>query len=189
MPSFYSVVRLLNKKVDEPPYIKVGEFLYRFKTEKKETYLVLVEEYVNQLFVVKFYLKAHQHSKNKYKELICKLDSCQEHKKDSVPRNSRKIIFTCMEVCRQLSEQYPLHSFAFIGCPKLGTDETYENNQRFRIYGKIALTFVSNDNFRHYEDKKYSVFILINQANLKENVNLFNLYQSMYMKHIVGFLE
>ena len=120
MPSFYSVVRLLNKKVDEPPYIKVGEFLYRFKTEKKETYLVLVEEYVNQLFVVKFYLKAHQHSKNKYKELICKLDSCQEHKKEGAKYFSKKIdglsirihfsnslllfnIFSYIRLCRRLS--------------------------------------------------------------------------------------
>lgn len=179
MATYYQTTLVQSVPISESPYIKLREFLYRFKTDSRNTYLIVVEEYVNQLFGIKFYFKQHRLSKNKFKLLTG----------TNNPKEVRSILITCLHVGFNLLENYPNYSFAFIGCPKLNTDETYNNNQRFRLYRRIVSTFVSDEKFNYYSDEKYSTYLLINRNALAQNPQLFNIYQKMYNDHIVSFLD
>lgn len=179
MATFYQTTLIQSRSISEFPYIKVREFLYRFKTESRHTYFIVVEEYINHLFAVKFYAKDHRLSPNKFKLLT----------NSNTPKETRSIILTCIHTGFNLLKDYPDYSFAFIGCPKYNSDEDFRNNQRFRIYCRIVTTFISGKNFRYYSDTEYSTCLLINERELARNPQLFNVYQQMYYDHIVSFLE
>lgn len=179
MATFYPVKFIQSKNTNDLPHIKVREFLYRFKTESNHVYFIQVEEFVNKLFAVKFYAKDHRLSRNKYKLLT---------NKNNI-KEARSIILTCIHVGFILLNDFPKHSFAFIGCPKYGSDETYYDNQRFRVYNRFVTTFIDAKKFRCYTDPKYSTCLLINEKSIDENKELFNMYQKMYNDHIVSFLE
>lgn len=179
MASFYATTLIQTPQTNEPPYIKIREFLYRFKTASNHTYFILVEEYINQLFGIKFYAKNHRYSLNKYKLLT----------RNNNPQEVRSIFLTCLHIGSELSKKYPNHSFAFIGCPKYNSNETYENNQRFRLYRRMVTTFISEDKFVSYQDKKYSTFLLINQSALLQDPQLLITYRKMYLEHIISLLD
>lgn len=42
------------------------EYIYRFRGRFNHTYLIRVEEYQHNVFAIKFHLKAHSSSENKY---------------------------------------------------------------------------------------------------------------------------
>lgn len=124
-------------------------FKYRFKTQK-HTYIVDVEEYKQQIFILKFYLKNHRLSDNRY----------------SFRTNERKamrILGTCMKISLKIYEKYPLASFGFIGGNDIG--EHKSNNKRYRLYKKITENIFSPKKFYHYKDDKSSMYIIFNKEN------------------------
>lgn len=76
-------------------------WLYKF-TSTKRRYLVFVERYDGDIYVIKYYADCHALSKNKYNLLL----------KDERPA---PIIRTCVNIMLAIFEMNPQASFGFIG--------------------------------------------------------------------------
>jgi len=65
------------------------EHIYTFTTSKRAHYIVNVEEYRFDVYVVKFHLKSHSNSKWKYNLLTSQHDA-------------RRIIYTCVDIGQEI---------------------------------------------------------------------------------------
>jgi hypothetical protein len=131
--------------------------LYRFTTSKRNSYIVRVEQFRHEMYVLKFYLKAHRHSKLKYVILTGLND------------NPRLIIETCIRIGHEILRQSPNASFGFLGSPtedevKRGKGNMLKNTKRFELYRKFASSYFSTDNYIHAASEGTSSYMLINRA-------------------------
>lgn len=124
-------------------------YKFRFKTNK-HTYIVDIEQYKNQIFILKFYLKNHRNSKNRF--------SFRTHEGQATA-----ILSTCLKIAVELYIKIPLASFGFVGGNDV--DEKISNNKRYRIYKAVAFRFFSEEKFEHYKNDKNSLFLLFNKEN------------------------
>lgn len=128
-------------------------FKYRFKTPKY-TYIVDVELFKYQIFIIKFYLKEQALSDNRF--------SYRTHEGVAA-----EVLGTCLHIASELYKAYPLASFGFVGGNDVG--ENKENNKRYRIYKNISLHFFSPDKFNHFRDDKNSLYLMFNKFNIDIN--------------------
>jgi hypothetical protein len=145
---------------NQPPILK--EHIYSFLTGKKNRYIVRVEEHENDLFVIKFHLKAHKNSESKYVILT--------HFHDA----PRKIIYTCILIGLSIVAKNPKASFGFIGSPTIpelsrAKSERLSCTKRFKIYTKFAYTLFSPDNYKHFQDQAHSSYLLLSKKKLEIN--------------------
>lgn len=139
--------------------VALGIRLYRFKSAKsKLTYIVRVEEYPQHVYAIKFYLKNHRNSPNKYRLM-------------TNTNEPRRIINTCVNVMLSIYEEDPKASFGFIGSNGIDED-TYCCTKRYRIYTKLMARYFSNEKFKHLENKGKSTYIMLNKAALQQNPNM-----------------
>ncbi len=143
------------------------------RVANKNTYIINVEEYRHNIFAVKFYLKKHRKSENKYKFI------------ENVGSDTARAIFsTCIEIMVHFLKTNPYSSFTYIASASKGESE--KNNQRFRIYRYIfEISFPITD-FDHklYEEK--SAYLILNrnyiqtqedpQKLIKDIESLFKVY-------------
>lgn len=128
----------------------VAKHLLRFKGKGNHTYIVEVEEYSGNLFVVKFYLKSHRLSPDKFSLLTGNKD---------MPG----IIRTCINIMLYFYQRCPDASFAFMGQP--GEHESTALTQRFRIYRSVMYNFFSPVKFIHYSLELVSAYLLLNRSS------------------------
>ncbi len=161
------------KSVSEP-YLKL--YRYTFKCRFNHSYIICVEEYERDIFIVKFHLKNHKNSDKKY-NLLTKLN------------DASRIIATNVKVMMDIYEKNPLASFGFIGANIINT-ETEEEEQkvstkRFKVYSRVMYNLISPLKFTHYEYPDESAYLLLNKANvlnfpqLKEELE--NLFRDIYI--------
>ena len=124
--------------------------IYRFKTRFNRVYLVNVEFYPNEIVVLKFYLKQHNNSINKYKIQINDFDTI-------------RILNTILQIGKLILLENPRISFGFIG--ENSIDESSINTKRFKLYSKIASKNFNPDNFSHFYNIQKSAYFLINKKN------------------------
>ena len=142
--------------------------LYRFTSVKSGLdYLVRVEEYPNNMYAVKFYLKNHSHSDKKYQLLTNTFEA-------------RTIINTCINIMLSVYEKNDNASFGFIGSNSDG--EPVANTKRYRVYSKIIATYFSDKLFMHIENIDKSVYMLINRKQLELNPNLIDDIEESFMQ-------
>jgi hypothetical protein len=164
------------------------EHIYSFRTRFKIEYIVNVEEYENDMYVVKYFQKSHSNSKNKYNLLINKKLPCFN--------DARRVIFTCVEIGKHIYATNPNASFGFMGNQTLKERERKitENTKRFRVYRYFANFYFSPDNFQHIMLKSRSIFILLNRKNEMANKKLFDditkMFSNMYnMEDIINGID
>lgn len=147
---------------------------YTFLTEKKHQYIVNVEQYVYDMFVVKFYLKSHSDSKKKYNHL-------------TGYGNARKIIYTCIQIGFEIFNRNPKASFGFLGSPTEEEMQTTKlcKTKRFQTYNYYAKFFFSPDNFEHSNDESKSSYIMLNKARKKEDPKLLVKIIKMFEDHYI----
>ena len=132
--------------------------LYRFRSEKsKLVYIVRVERYKYDVYAVKFYLKNHRLSENKYRLLTYTYEP-------------RRIINTCIKIMLSIFKENPNASFGFIGSNNLGENEC--GTKRYRVYSKLVATYFSDEYFHHKENIGKSAYMLINKNALKNNKDM-----------------
>ncbi len=173
--------------------IVLKESLYRFKTDKNQTYIVMVEQYHHDIFIIKFYLKAHRNSDFKYNFL-------------TGFHEPSRILGTCLQIAISILKANPKASLGFIGAAtideikaKLETDKARKDakdqgqefiespkkpTKRFSVYIGVAANFFSPEKFLHVEDQKNNAYAIIN----KNNENPFRLkaeIEKMFHKHYV----
>ena len=125
-----------------------------------------VEEYIGNVFMVKFYLKAHSLSPNKY-HFLTNYGAAQT------------VIFTViaimLAVFKEREVEYP--SFAFMGsntkfCDERA-DELKANTKRFRSYKRIISIFFGSQTFEFIKDETASILIIKNRgAKIDEQMSI-----------------
>ena len=142
----------------------------------KHPYIVEVEERPNNIFVVKFYLKAHRHSENRYSLTLSKA----QRDKDGLhtgAHNLFKVMNTLLMISKVFHKKTPTASFGFIGAPKfsemdvnvnaenINPDGTYRNTSRFRVYKNYVARYYPPSIFDHIEFKSSSGYMIKNKMN------------------------
>lgn len=115
-------------------------------------YIVNVEQYECDLFVVKFYLHSHRLSKNKYK-LLTDLN------------NAGPVIRTCLDILLFFYHKNPYSSFLVVG--ESGIKESQVETKRFLIYKRIFESLFSSVVFWHYTYPEKSAYMLLNKQQNK----------------------
>ncbi|WP_051203449.1 hypothetical protein [Hugenholtzia roseola] len=134
---------------------------YTFKCRFRQTYIIRVEEYEYQVFVLKFYLKNHAKSDKKYNLLTGWNDV-------------GRVVATNVEVMLDIYRKNELATFGFIGANTVteNQQEAREATKRFRVYRIVMRSFFSPIRFAHFEYVKESAYLLLNKAHLAERDSL-----------------
>jgi hypothetical protein len=83
---------------------------YYYNFRGKRRYIVLVEEYINKVFIVKFYPCAYHDSPNKYNVLVKDYDAA-------------RVIKTSIDIMLFLFENNPQASFGFIAANSINNGD------------------------------------------------------------------
>jgi len=153
-----------------------GEFpvlIYHFRsTRTKKWYIVRVEQYPNEFFGIKFYLKDDRLNPHKYNRL-------------TGLNEPRPIIYTCIEILMELAEQYPNSSFGFIGANIIGESEI--ETKRFRVYRRVLTTYFSEEHYLHYQIVEKSAYALVRKEALESNPNLIKEISTYFSDNYTDF--
>lgn len=137
---------------DENAFLKY-KLLYTFKSPKShQWYWVWVEVYNYHMYAVKFHLKAHRNSPNKY-SIMTGLNE------------ARPLVRTCIAIMQEISNHDPESSFGFIGANM--ECETVANTKRYTFYSNMMATYFSRNIFRHYKNDDKSAYMLIRKSQLE----------------------
>lgn len=136
-------------------------YIYSFKSPKTGArYIAEVEHYHYDLYAIKFYLKTHQDSKDRF-NVLTNLNE------------ARPVINTCIAILVDIYRSDPKASFAFIGSPspkeiereKEKPSYRKENRtQRFRVYSTLMYTYFSETYFEHRSSPRYSLYLMRNKS-------------------------
>lgn len=123
-----------------------------FSPVTKYHYVLRAEYHDEDFFAIKFYCKAHKRSDHKYHIIVNRGDI-------------GNILITCLKVIPRLLEGYPNASFGFTGSRSIEGNkaESYQNNQRFRIYKELIPIKIGSLTFDHFEYSHVSSYLLINK--------------------------
>ena len=147
--------------------------IYHFRsTRTKKWYIVRVEQYPNDFFGVKFYLKDDRLNPHKYNRL-------------TGLNEPRPIIYTCIAILMELAEQYPNSSFGFIGANLLGESE--RETKRFRVYRRVLTTYFSEEYYLHYQIVEKSAYALVRKTVLENNPNIINEISTYFSDNYTDF--
>lgn len=124
-------------------------------------YLVEVEVYSYDVYIVKYYLKKHKHNPLKYNIL-------------TKENRSSKIISTCIRIMVEIHSKNPLASFGFIGANIINKETGYEEpkkiTKRFRVYRLAMYALFGTETFTHYADIEHSAYLMI--SNKVKSLNM-----------------
>jgi hypothetical protein len=136
----------------------MNTYIYVFHNCKNQKYIINVENYKYDFYHIKFHLKNHTASKNKYRIQTNTFDAF-------------RIISTCFNVLFHIFEKNRYASFGFIGMSSKN-EKIKENkqNKRFRIYRRKALNLFSENDFIHVENLDNNAYFLINRHNPEINL-------------------
>jgi len=160
-------------KYCDPPIIEVHHYSFKTHLSKKDSYMVRVERFPFDLYIVKFFKRNHERRKDKYNVLT----------NEGI---ALKIIYTCVRVALDIHRKNPNASFGFVGSPteKEKENKTLYRTKRFRVYEKFASFFFSPENYEHaavYEKSGYLILNrrkLLEEANMKESI--INMFETTY---------
>lgn len=145
-------------------------YKYKFKTDSKSVYHVLVERYEGSVYIIKYYPQLLENHKNDYKYgVVLNKFSTKE---------VSKIIRTNIEIGVEILSRDEHASFGFVGVPKIkakntmGKNEPRYNTTRFRIYKRVFLNFFNEEKFLHSENLDNSAYIIINKKNKNPGTTL-----------------
>lgn len=129
--------------------------IYRFKTSNY-VYLVEVECYPQNIYVLKFYQRIHKVNKEKF-NLLTNEGRCS------------RIVGTCFSIFMDIYQKNPLASFGFIGSntidKKTGNTEPKSETKRFRIYRLAVISYFGEETFTHFENASNSIYLAISNKN------------------------
>lgn len=136
------------------------EHIYSFVGKGRHTYLIRVEEYKHDFFGVKFHLKAHSDSINKY-NLTTNFN------------DMTGCVSTCVAVMLEIAEDNQFASFGFIGANSNG--EPKKNTKRYRIYQLLMKSKFSPIDYSHHTNVSESIYLLLRKNNIKHHHSIFEI--------------
>jgi len=141
------------------------DHLYSFNCPHNHQYIVHIEEYEHQLFMLKFHLKSHSNSKYKY-QLATNIDDLSR---------VTGIIRTCLNIIQhEFLGQDENASFGFIGASSRNklNDNKRSNTQRFRIYALLMKRIIPITHYQHYPFEAHSAYLMLSNMALTKNKQL-----------------
>jgi hypothetical protein len=159
-----------NKKNECDGSMMFVRHTYTFRsTKSNQTYIIEVDEFEDfLLFIIKFHLKAHRLSNDKFK-LHTKL------------QEAPSCISTCINLMDLLYKENHFRSFAFIGANSEG--EKSENTKRFRLYKRVMEAVFSPATFKHFQHPKSSAYLLLNKIYADNNPTIREEIEVFFLKH------
>lgn len=148
--------------------------LLTFRDINNNRYIVRVEEYDYNVFAIKFYLRNHRNSDNKYNLLT------HSHK-------ASRIISTMIRIIVVYFHKNPYSSFVFIGAHLIGEDR--KNTKRFRVYTRAVKNMISPASFHHFEYPDESGYVLLNKDFNENNPDLLKNIEDIFNRIYVSSLE
>ncbi|HLP14179.1 MAG TPA: hypothetical protein VK177_19765 [Flavobacteriales bacterium] len=154
----------INHTPQDLPHIKTIRF--RFRDASNNLYLVLVDHFEHDLYVVKFHLQRQVRHRLKYNNIINAY-------------HARKVLHKCVAIGQRIYNENPKASFGFVGSPRIREFkdarglEGYKLTKRYRVYFNLAATFFSSDVFDHIKNDNQSTYIMINKKHAIEKPGLF----------------
>ena len=129
--------------------------IYVFRDTHNNTYIVNADLLKYNVYVVKFFLKSHRLSENKYRLLTDK-------------NSPFRVLTTCFAIMHDICKKNPFASFYFQGSNTM--EETDLNNtKRYGVYKKLCARAFHPSNFLHYKFDNESQYLLINKENTIPN--------------------
>jgi len=113
-----------------------------------QQYIVEVEQYDDQFYAIKFFLKSHRLSANRYSLTTQFFDA-------------GRVIATCLQIMKYFYERNPQASFGFVASPLLHENKAL--TKRFRVYRRIMENVFPPYIFHHYTYEQQSVYLLLNR--------------------------
>lgn len=145
---------LVNKTSRTAYHQEIINHRYSFYVPTVGTYIVDVEEYPHLIHAVKFHLKSHSSSDQKYNHLVGK-------------NKAPTTIGTCFHLIRHIHDNNRKSSFTFIGSNSVG--ESKSNTKRYRVYKRIADDILGPERFTHHTDDSRSMYLMISRdVNVNE---------------------
>lgn len=141
------------------------EHLYTFKGKGNHRYLIRVEEYTHYLHALKFHLKAHSDSPNKY-NLVTNYN------------DMTACVRTCINVMLEIYKNNPYASFSFIGANSI--DEPKARTKRFNIYERLMKNFFSDVHFTHLIVEKESLYLLLNNNDKSKHPSIIEMIKGLF---------
>lgn len=122
-------------------------------------YLVEVEVYNYDIYIVKYYLKKNKSNPLRYNLLT------KEHK-------CAKVISTCLRIMLSIYTSNNNASFGFLGANTIDNNynEPKKETKRFRVYRDAVVRLFGEKTFTHHRDFLNSTYLMINNKN--ESIDL-----------------
>lgn len=162
------------KKITEEGEGRYIEFNYSFRGASGKRYIVVVELYEFNCYVVKFHLQEHKNYQDKFRQATM-LKECS------------RVITTVVYIMMQILVGNPYANFGFIGSPGMQEDG-FNNTKRFRTYTKIMdkkMTAVPFD--RHYNNANSScLFMNRNNDETDLLIKIENMFTKYYPSLIIA---
>lgn len=150
------------------------KLLYTFKSPKSNLwYWVWVEVYEKDMYVIKFHLKTHRNSKDKYSLMTGLYEA-------------RPVIYTCIAIMQEIALNNLHASFGFVGANMEGESERM--TKRFKVYSRIMATYFSNDEFKHFMLLQKSAYLLVRKSELAIHPELPS-YFDLKFKQLYDYLD
>lgn len=124
--------------------------MFTFKCEFNHTYIVEIEKYKHNIYIIQFYLKSHSDSDNKHSLIVSK----DSKGKRNGATNFLIVLNTIQDLMFSYLSRNDKASFGFVGAKSINFNEkailntkvleienedgTTVNSQRFRIYRKYV---------------------------------------------------
>lgn len=144
------------------------KLLYTFKSSHShQWYWVWVEVYQNHVYAIKFHLKIHRDSPDKYKIM-------------TGLHEVRPVMNTCIAIMLDMVRRDVCSSFGFIGANMRG--ENVSNTKRYRFYSNMMATHFGESEFIHFQNEEKSAYLLIRKSELEKNSLLLDTIQDAFAK-------
>lgn len=151
----YPYVRTFHKEISNSKHLR-SKTTYQFSTSlaKQDKYLIEVEKYDNNVYVIKFFPKILKNNIKKF---------------NVIHNNGHfsKIISTCIVLMISILKKDPMSNFGFIGSNTIdivnNIVEGKSNSIRFRIYRYAVESLIGEDVFHHHLDENVSAYLLVNR--------------------------
>lgn len=168
----YAYIRVSGGKTND----KFKE-IYRFKNDYNDFYLVEVIYYDFHVYAIKFYLKKHRLSPNRYS--LCYSQEFKQRKGfPTGSGNFLKVLNTITQIAiSEVLQRDTLASFGFLGAPKLSEsnpdlnanninpDNTVANTKRYKVYLSYCERFFNPEKFEYIYSNTSSILLLRNNKN------------------------
>lgn len=158
----------LNRKFD----------IYRFKNDFNDVYLVEVFHYEYNVYAIKFFMKKHRLSPNKYSMTYPrKFKEKRGFKTGNL--NFLKVMNTVLTISLEIKKNDTLASFGFMGAPRanendpnensenINADCTVANTKRYKVYQLYSRRYFNPKDFEYIYSPTSSILLLRNNENNK----------------------